>query len=443
MSETIWLTAQNSAADLQARLDAQPEGASVDFAPRREYPGPVVLNRALVLEGSGATLWALAGPVLTVRAAVRLRNLCIEVTGDAPPSDDAACAISVASGGHLTLENVEVRGLVRGLPQEGGVWHYPHGLALHGIAPGVAHYWRLTLRVPVDCTIESHISGLKVTPSALRAGINDLQVHIDALPRDFLIDGYVLLSTAALRRRIAVTAYADESPGAPCGQGQVIWVPPAEVLPPTGAPAVPPEPTSPEPLAPTSPPLETGAGALPASNVPSPKPAPVQPPAKDRTSRLRRGQLPNGLFANSDGPGKRLDPEPAPTTGPETVLGSIFRSGDGPPPSQGGSSAHAGLQESAVEHGEGLAGDSADRAGQAANIGMPQIARKPTRGVPTQRLFGGGASASPALLETSNDPVAPVPQPSPPDDRDSTAKTRHRGASLPVNGGDLFKTLGS
>ena len=45
MSETIWLTAQNSAADLQARLDAQPEGASVDFAPRREYPGPVVLAR--------------------------------------------------------------------------------------------------------------------------------------------------------------------------------------------------------------------------------------------------------------------------------------------------------------------------------------------------------------------------------------------------------------
>ena len=104
MPETIWLTAQAKATELQARLDAQPEGASVDFAPRREYPGPVVLNKALLLEGGGATLWALVGPVLTVRAAVRLRNLRIEVTGDAPTADAAACAIIVAPGGHLTLE---------------------------------------------------------------------------------------------------------------------------------------------------------------------------------------------------------------------------------------------------------------------------------------------------------------------------------------------------
>lgn len=442
MSETIWLTAQNSAADLQARLDAQPEGASVDFAPRREYPGPVVLNRALVLEGSGATLWALAGPVLTVRAAVRLRNLRIEVTGDAPPSDAAACAILVAPGGDLTLENVEVRGLVRGLPREEGIWHYPHGLALGGIAPGMAHHWRLSLRVPVDCTIESHISGLKVTPSELRAGINDLQVHIDGLPRDFLIDGHLLLSTAALRRRIAVTAYADESPVAPRGQGQVIWAPPAEVLPPTVAPAGPPAPTPPEPVAPASPPPESGAGALPASGTPSPEPAPVHPPARDGTSRLRRGQLPNGLFANSAGPGKHPDPEPAPTTGPATVLGAIFLSDAGLPQSQGGPSAHAGLQESAVEYGRDLAGDSTDHVSQAATTGMPHIARKPTPGVPAQGLFGDSASASSAPTEISDNPVAP-PQSSPPVDSDATAKNRRRGASLPLNGGDLFNTPGS
>lgn len=442
MPETIWLTIPTSASELQVRLDAQPAGARVDFAPRREYPGPVILNQALVLEGSGATLWALEGPVLTVRAPVRLRNLRIEVTGDAPPSDEAACAILVASGGDLTLENMEVRGRVRGLPREEGIWHYPHGLALGGIAPGMAHHWRLSLRVPVDCTIESHISGLKVTPSALRAGVNELQVHIDPLPRDFLIDGHLILSTAALRRRIVVTACADESPGAPRGQGQVIWAPPAEVAPPAVAPAGPPAPTLPEPIAPASPPPKTDASAVPASTAPSPEPAPVQSPSRDRTSRLRRGQLPNGLFANADGPGKPPAPEPAPATGPATVLGAIFRSGDGPPPSQGGSSAHAGLQESAVEHGEGLASDSADRAGQAANTGMPQIARKPTRGVPTQRLFCGGASASPAPTETSDNPVAP-PRSGPPEDSDATAKNRRRGASLPVNGGGLFNTSGS
>lgn len=300
MPETIWLTAQANAAELQARLDAQPEGASVGFAPRREYPGPVVLNKALVLEGSGATLWALAGPVLTVQATVRLRNLRIEMTGDAPASDAAACAIIVAPGGHLTVENVEVRGLVQGLPQEEGVWHYPHGLALGGIAPGVAHHWRLSLSVPADCMIESHISGLKVTPSELHAGVNDLQVYIDALPRDFLIDGHLLLSTAALRRRIAVTAYADESPGAPRGQGQVIWAPPVEFLPPTVEPtallARPPV----EPIAPGSTPPESSTGAAPVPSAPSLEPMPVQPQARDRTPRLRRDQKPSSLFADTN-----------------------------------------------------------------------------------------------------------------------------------------------
>lgn len=239
MPETIWLTPQTNAAELQAQLDAQPEGASVDFAPRREYPGPVVLNKTLVLEGYGATLWALAGPVLTIKAAVNLRNLRIEVTGDAPTTDAAACAIIVAPGGHLTVENVEVRGLVQGLPQEEGVWLYPHGLALGGIAPGVAHHWQLSLRVPADCMIESHISGLKVTPSELLAGVNDLQVYVDPLPRDFLIDGHLLLGTAALRRRITVTAYADESPVALRGQGQIIWAPPVELPSLTVVPTVP------------------------------------------------------------------------------------------------------------------------------------------------------------------------------------------------------------
>lgn len=295
MPETIWLTAQAKAIELQARLDAQSEGASVGFAPRREYPGPVVLNKALVLEGGGATLWALAGPVLTVQASVRLRNLRIEMTGDAPASDAAACAIIVAPGGHLTVENVEVRGLVQGLPQEEGVWHYPHGLALGGIAPGVAHDWRLSLSVPADCIIESHISGLKVTPSELRAGVNNLQIHIDALPRDFLIDGHLLLSTAALRRRIAITAYADESPGAPRGQGQVLWAPPVEFSPPTieltepSAPlALPP----PEPIASTSAPLAPGTLL--------PQPTPVQPQPRDRTPRLRRNQKPSSLFADTN-----------------------------------------------------------------------------------------------------------------------------------------------
>ena len=54
MSEIIWLNTQANAAELQARLDAQPDGACINFAPQREYPGPLILNQAVVLEGGDA-----------------------------------------------------------------------------------------------------------------------------------------------------------------------------------------------------------------------------------------------------------------------------------------------------------------------------------------------------------------------------------------------------
>jgi hypothetical protein len=440
MPETIWLTDQNSAAELQARLDAQPKGASVDFVPRREYPGPVVLNEALVLEGGGATLWALVGPVLTVRATVRLRNLRIEVTGDVLTADAGAYAIIVVPGGHLTLENVEVRGLVKGLPQEEGVWHYPHGLTLGGIAPGVPHQWRLSLDVPTVCTIESQISGLKVTPSELCVGVNDLQVQIDALSRDFLIDGHLLLSTAALRRRIAVTAYADESPGAPRGQGQVIWVPPVKCLPPTVEPSTrlarPPD----EPIAPSSTPPESSTGATPMPSAPSLEPTPVRRPLGDKAPRLRRDQLPNRLFANMGSLTTRNDPEPSATPSLATLFGEIFQVSDVQPQSQDRPSALSTVQQSPVESDSRSTGNGADHAGQPVTTDTSKTARKQERGVPTQALFDGIDRASISVPIETPSPVAPSPQPSQLEDRDADSKKRRRSASLPVHFGNGFKT---
>ncbi len=437
MPETIWLTAQANALELQARLDAQPEGASVHFAPRREYPGPVVLRKALVLEGSGATLWALAGPVLVVRAAVRLRNLRIEVTGDALTEDEAACAILAAPGGHLTLENVEVRGLVRGLPQEEGVWRYPHGLALGGIAPGVAHHRRLVLHVPVDCRIESHISGLKVTPSELCAGSNDLRMDIDPLPHDFLIDGHLVLSTAALRRRIAVTAYADESPTAPRSQGQILWAPPVEPVVPVTRASAPPASSASESMGAASVPPEASVDAAPVPGRPAPEPIPSRPQARYRTPQLRRDQLPNALFAHPDGPTSDTNPEPSTTPPPQSVPGEIFLADDARPPSPDSPSAPPDLQGSPVERDRGPAGHDADHAAPAAAAGLPKTVRKQPRGVPAQAVFG--SESNPAESIATPDPVALPIRSNPSEDRDAASKKRRRSASLPVNPGDAFR----
>lgn len=368
--DQLRLTTQINATQLQAQLDMQSAGVIVDCMPYREYPGPLILDKALIMDGNNATLWALEGPVLTVRAAVHLRNLRIEVTTTTPSSDEAACAIHVA-GGDLTLENVEVRGLVQGLRQEKETWHYPHSLVLGGIAPNTAHHWQLSLYVPVDCTVESHIAAMQVTPNQLRAGINHLLLHTAALPRDFLINGHLTLITAVLRRRILVTAYANESPSAQRGQGQIIWAPPPDA---------------------TAPPIIVQA--------------PIQPQASDITPRLRRNQLPNELFTNTDGSGKHPNPELEPATEPNPVLGTIFLHGDAP------------LQS---------------HAGPATDSGTPHIAPKPSCGIPTAQLFSNSTN-----IGLTPAPVTPY-QPNPSEGQDTITKGQHRNVSLPADGSGPFK----
>jgi hypothetical protein len=42
----------------QKDLDSQSDGGTLKLLPR-EYPGPVVINHPIVIEGSGSTIWAL------------------------------------------------------------------------------------------------------------------------------------------------------------------------------------------------------------------------------------------------------------------------------------------------------------------------------------------------------------------------------------------------
>src|SRR5208282_4655708 len=49
--------------EFQNRLDSTPEGATLRL-PRGEHPGPVSITRRLTLDGQGATIWALEGPVV-------------------------------------------------------------------------------------------------------------------------------------------------------------------------------------------------------------------------------------------------------------------------------------------------------------------------------------------------------------------------------------------
>lgn len=204
---------------LQERLDRTSKNTRLQlWPPDGEYQGSVVIDRPLSLDGQGATIWSFTGPVLSIQSAgVKLHNLRIEVTGE-PISchPQKQCAISVESKRDLQLNNVEVRGLVMGLPEEEGEWKYPKSLRLGQLSYGKEHDLLLRIIVPVECRISSSIHGLSFEPRRLNPGRNEIQLHLDRLPEDTLINGSIFLVTASLKRRITITAHiiarSQESP---------------------------------------------------------------------------------------------------------------------------------------------------------------------------------------------------------------------------------------
>jgi hypothetical protein len=195
-------------AEFQRELDGVADNSLLPLMPR-EYAGPIVLNRALVLDGQGSTIWSLAGPVVSCQAkGITLRNLRIEVTGatDTGGVEDQ-CALKVAHGYTPTFENVEVRGTVIGIPQEEGEWRYPHTLQIGSVPFGSESDLIMRVWVPVPCEVSSKISGLEVQPRRLEPGTNEITLHIERIAKDTLLSGMLFITTPHLRRSIVLNGY--------------------------------------------------------------------------------------------------------------------------------------------------------------------------------------------------------------------------------------------
>jgi hypothetical protein len=202
---------------LQEQLNDLQDNATLSlWPPHGEYPGPIIINNSVVLDGQGATIWATQGPVLSINShQVTLRNLRIEVTGEIKiansENNNINCAILVKSNQQsnpvISFENIEVRGSVMGISEEEGEWQYPSTLNIGRIAHGQEYNFIWRIIVPVDCKIISEISGIEFTPRLLNPGKNAGCIHIEKLPQDTLINGSIYLVSANLKRRISVTAH--------------------------------------------------------------------------------------------------------------------------------------------------------------------------------------------------------------------------------------------
>ena len=235
----------------QDELDALQEGATLQLIPR-EFPGPVIINKRLILDGQGATIWSLSGPVVSIQSdGVVLRNVRIEVTGEnGTGTAEEKCALQIEPGRGVLLEkDVEVRGTVIGLQQEEGEWKYPHSLYIGHLTFGINYEFIMRIVVPVPCQITSNISGLDIKPRSLLSGANEIHIFIEHLPQDTLLYGDLSINTTYLKRRITFNAHilsklSAQTTSIPVS-GFVIWEPENW----TSLVAGPqPQPTTPEPI---------------------------------------------------------------------------------------------------------------------------------------------------------------------------------------------------
>ncbi len=197
---------------LQTQLNQPPQRQILKLIPQ-EYPGPLFLNKSMIIDGQGATLWAFKGPVLHINApTLALKNLHIEVTGEQFETLEEECAIHIENSTALHFENVQIRGTVLGLTGEIGQWQYPHSLQLGKLPTHRPYHFQFTLQVPTSCRLESNIEGLQLKPMALVAGSHVIHLNIAPLKQEVTLDGDLFLKTYHLTRRIHLTAHFRQCP---------------------------------------------------------------------------------------------------------------------------------------------------------------------------------------------------------------------------------------
>jgi hypothetical protein len=232
---------------LQALFDNHSSERLLKLIPQ-EYPGTLVINRILEIDGQGATLWAFKGPVLQVAAPrLTLKNLNIEVTADTFASSEEECALCVNPNTFIHFENVQVRGQVIGIDGESGQWCYPHSLYLGYLTPNLSHQFLIRIMVPTSCSIESAIYGVELEPTFLEAGMREISLKIEPLHHDTALYGSLYLQTARLKRRIQLTAYSASNAKVAQSSTSLIWMPPSQPSP--LSPASQPSPLSPPTIA--------------------------------------------------------------------------------------------------------------------------------------------------------------------------------------------------
>lgn len=176
--------------------------------PMGEYKGPLVINKECVIDGSNATVWTKDSPVILIEADnVIIKNLKVELT----KGDGKNIAI-IAKNKNVDFENVEVFGEVEFFDKTATKNNIPRIWDLGEFKADTENIFVKNFVLNDDSEIANDIYGLKISPSKLKAGNNNIELKISPLRQDTIIYGsLVLKSKKGIIKRVYVTGKSQKN----------------------------------------------------------------------------------------------------------------------------------------------------------------------------------------------------------------------------------------
>jgi len=168
-----------------------------------EYEGTIVIDRPGIVECSNSTFWANGKNVIEVKSSgVTIRNARIETVGKG-----GGFAIKTDFP-DLILENVEVKGIVKGLAPESEIWKLPSIIPLGVFAPDIKNEFTVIIDVPQDCVIINDIYGLEISPMNLKKGSNSIKLSVSPMRGNTILYGEFFIKSV-VKRRICISGRAS------------------------------------------------------------------------------------------------------------------------------------------------------------------------------------------------------------------------------------------
>lgn len=176
-----------------------------------EYEGPLLVNRACIIDGCHSTLWANKGPVLIVSSQnVTIKNLRIEVTS-ATANDEENIAIKTGDL-NTKLENIEVQGNVVGFSKEADKWELPKIISLGDFSSEKENTFAISLYSPSEAILDSKVKDLRISPTHLSVGQNSLTFTTDKLRNNTILYGEIMVRSTVSRRIYVIGKALKEAP---------------------------------------------------------------------------------------------------------------------------------------------------------------------------------------------------------------------------------------